>query len=373
MYYIFRLEKRRKEEQLPEEGRKALVSELEAGYLRQGWGRDGMKLLDGQGKVIPQATWMKNFQRAARKWDPKERTDRKAKTHYVLLSNMLKIREGDLLAVPNIAKDDRKGFVVAKAVRVSGRPSREGECYDFSPSVPDALDGDRRHFVAVDKWKIKFIPYSWSAEAAALPMLIKNEGLWSRVWPFDSTDHPKLVKSINRLSLLTDGNQPKKTLKNVPVSTGPTSTQQERGLKGEKEIYRRLNLPGGWLGLRYVDDRRSSKCGYDFLCTDGKRKIELEVKSYEALTGQIFFTENELRQAVKSKERYHLWALLDNGGDPKTWELISLKGPYAELKRLGKKVIQIFYRIPPSEVRWEDRAEAAPPRKGRRVKGRQTL
>ena len=228
------------------------------------------------------------------------------KMHYDLLAHMLAVREGDRLVVPNVAEQGRKGFVIATAVRNPERPPNEpGECYGFSSSLPRALNGDRRHYVSVDPVMSEFISYDSNAEAAALPMLLKNGGFLVRMRPVEAGKHPKLVRSIERLSGRTDESAPARTLKNVRVGTAPGPDQKKRGLEGEKEIMRRLAEED--LGLKLVKDRTKDGCGYDFLCTDGKRNIELEVKSYEALTGQIFFTPKELEQALKSKDRYRLW------------------------------------------------------------------
>jgi hypothetical protein len=70
MPYIFRLETSRKAEQLSEAGRKALFQEMKRGRLRQGWGRDGMGLLDEHGKALSRDAWVKNYLVAAKDWGP---------------------------------------------------------------------------------------------------------------------------------------------------------------------------------------------------------------------------------------------------------------------------------------------------------------
>jgi hypothetical protein len=110
--YIFRLETSKKAHQLPEAGRKALFQEMKKGRLRQGWGRNGMSLLDTHGKPLSRDGWVKNYRTASGAGE----TVKKARGHYRLLSPMLDIRPGDLIVVPNFAEDGWDGLVIAKAV-----------------------------------------------------------------------------------------------------------------------------------------------------------------------------------------------------------------------------------------------------------------
>jgi hypothetical protein len=364
--YVFRVEESVRSKQLREEGREAFVQELREGRLRQGWGINGMGLLDDQGKPLSLEEWSKNFLKAARYWDPDQRTLKKAKTHHDLLSNMLDIREGDRLVVPNVAEKGRKGFVIATAIRIRGRRPGVAECYGFSSEVPQALDKDRKHYVAIDRFKAEWISYDVNAETRALKGLISDEGFWQRVRPVDGKKHPKLVQSINRISRqapLASEPEPKRKRRLGKGGSPPSKTQQERGLNGEKEIIRRLSRSSGCLGLKFVEDHRSHGWGYDILCTDGEKQIELEVKTYEALTGQIFFTDREFRRSLEKKDRYHLWALLDDGRPASKWKLITLRAPYEELKRIGKKEKHVVYRISPSQVAWEDQSGAEKPQR----------
>jgi hypothetical protein len=348
--FVFRLDGSEKRARLPEEGREALLHEMLRGHLRQGWGSKGMSLLDRKGNLIPRDEWVRNFLKAIEHWEPEERTEKKARGHYRLLSAMLEIRVGDRIVIPNFSEDGLEGLVIAVAIRDPSRPKGVGECYGFSSSVPPELGDDRRHYVAVDRLGFKFIPLNRAG--THLKRLIDKGGYRVRVRRVNSRKHPALIRAIERIAK-ADIQEPTKTIKTAKVAKPPDFAQRVRGLKGEKEILRRLKLPGGHLGLTYKDDHRKNGCGYDFLAHDGKRSVEVEVKAFDGLTGQIFFTPKELAQALASKDRYYLWALLDNGGHPKTWELITLNDPHAELKRVGEEQIQIVYRIRPKEVRWE--------------------
>jgi hypothetical protein len=266
---------------------------------------------------------------------------------------MLKIRPGDRIVVPNFAEEGWQGLVIATAIRQPDRSEGEGECYGFSSSVPRALKGDRRHYVAIDPL---FKSISLDREGTNLKRLIGKGGYRIRVRQVNSEKHPELNRAIARLAQ-ADITEPTKTLKYAKVSKPPDDRQRERGLKGEEEILKRLR--GGFLGFSYKDDHRLKGRGYDFLAHDGKKNVEIEVKSFDARTGQIFFTEKEFDRALESNDRYQLWALLDNGLHPATWELRILSAPHPELQRVGKEQVRIVYRIPPLEVRWEKRIEGS--------------
>jgi hypothetical protein len=260
---------------------------------------------------------------------------------------MLEIRPGDLIVVPNFAEDGWDGLVIAKAVRAPGRP--KGECYDFGPPVPRALDGDRRHFVAIDPL---FKPIPFNRDGKNLKSLITKGGYRVRVRQVNSEKHQELIRAIARLEQ-ADITEPTRTIKSARVARPPDGKQRERGRKGEEEILARLTE--GFLGFTFKDDHRDKRCGYDFLADDGKKEVEIEVKSFDSRVGQIFFTEKEFERALENSDGYHLWALLDNGGDPSTWDLWTLSAPHAELKRVCEEQVRIVYRIPPSHVNWEER------------------
>src|SRR5260221_8190736 len=104
---------------LSEAGRSFLWSEIERGFLHQGWGRSGMALLRSDGSVLPRAAWMKNFLSSAREdhWSPSDRTRRKAHRRYTLLSHTLEITDGDLILITNMTETSRDGLLLARALK----------------------------------------------------------------------------------------------------------------------------------------------------------------------------------------------------------------------------------------------------------------
>ncbi len=83
--------------------------------------------------------------------------------------------------------------------------------------------------------------------------------------------------------------------------------------------------------------------------------VELEVKTYKALEGQIVLTPKEFERAATKTDRYYLWGLLDSGKKTSEWELRTLQAPHAEIMRLAVEEIHIIHRIAAGELRWEDR------------------
>ena len=112
---------------------------------------------------------------------------------------------------------------------------------------------------------------------------------------------------------------------------------------------------GAVRGLTLLDDHRSKGQGYDFLCqtVKGKHKVELELKTYKALFGQIILTPKELQRAKTRASRYYLWGLEDNGKLPKDWVLSTLQAPHLEITRLAVPVYHITHHVAAADVRWE--------------------
>lgn len=115
----------------------------------------------------------------------------------------------------------------------------------------------------------------------------------------------------------------------------PTPEQQKRGKQGEEEIKRRLQLPGGWESLSFVDDTRHLPCGYDFLCAMGDARVELEVKTFTP-DGRVIVTINELREALAAQDDYWIVGVVDDGKPPHTWATSLLRNPGAHLLAVGE-------------------------------------
>jgi hypothetical protein len=137
---------------------------------------------------------------------------------------------------------------------------------------------------------------------------------------------------------------------NVSQSASPISPeQQKRGLEGEEEIKRRLQLPGGWEGLSLTRDRRDDGCGYDFLCALSGQEVMLEVKTFIP-GGRIFVSTPELRMAFTAGKDYYLVGVVHESIPPHEWSTHLLCDPGAKLLLNGEFDIQAQLKLQASDL-----------------------
>ncbi|MFQ5851498.1 MAG: protein NO VEIN domain-containing protein [Candidatus Binatia bacterium] len=156
-------------------------------------------------------------------------------------------------------------------------------------------------------------------------------------------------KTTNLVLGLVTGTSKKEQAQETPIDsitispTGKfgeiTPEQRDRGKRGEKEIKRRLELPGGWEGFALVADKRDSVCGYDFLCAMGEREVKLEIKTF-IRNGRVVVTSLELQEAAASQDDYYLIGMLDDGKPEYEWSTFILRNPIDVLLTEGEFDIQ---------------------------------
>jgi len=125
--------------------------------------------------------------------------------------------------------------------------------------------------------------------------------------------------------------------------------QQVRGKRGEEEIKRRLELPGGWAGFVFVEDKRSEDCGYDFLGKMGERQVKLEIKTF-TLDGRVIVTAGELRAAAESQGDYYLIGVMDDGKPEAQWRTFIASDPLQILLSRGEFDIEAKLCAPAAEI-----------------------
>lgn len=128
-----------------------------------------------------------------------------------------------------------------------------------------------------------------------------------------------------------------------------TAEQMDRGKKGEEEIRRRLERPGGWEGFILLADKRDQGCGYDFLCVMGEREVKLEVKTF-AQDGRVVVTSLELQEAAASQDDYYLIGILDDGKLEYEWSTFLIPNPINILLTKGEFDIQAKLQAPAADV-----------------------
>lgn len=129
----------------------------------------------------------------------------------------------------------------------------------------------------------------------------------------------------------------------------PTPEQQRRGENGEKEIKRRLELPGGWANMILVADRRHERCGYNFLYDKHGQEVKLEVKTFSP-GGRVIMTTDELQEAAASGLDYCLLGVLDDGGPATGWRTRLIENPFPALMKKGKLAIKTKLEVPASDI-----------------------
>lgn len=357
MIYTFRFEKANSD-RLDDEGRAFFWDEMKKGRLHQGWGIPGMSLLVATGSLASLEDWVPRYISAAKTAGWKNSTELKARTRYKLLSHMCAIRPGDLIVVPNISESGRDGLVLVRATGRNGISKADAMCYGWEGSLrrkDHPFREDYRHFVTIDPFSIKEVRYHGGTNKGAAHIRTELQGFRFCVWPLSEKDHPKLVRDVTALYGGKIGT-PRRAKRREGRRGGghpPNREQLARGQRAEDEMLRRL-IRGGYDGLTLVEDRRLQTCGYDFLCKDASgTEIEMEVKG-SALNGQLFLSENELKRAKSSKQRYWLISFLDDGGPPRRWPTRKLTNPAPQLERLGSLEPVWQLRVDASSVKWDE-------------------
>ena len=120
--------------------------------------------------------------------------------------------------------------------------------------------------------------------------------------------------------------------------------------RGEEEIKRRLELPGGWGGFTLITDRRADKCGYDFLCAMGGKEIKLEVKTFTR-NGRIVVTNRELQVAAGDRDNYYLVGVLDDENPETEWSTtFQIRNPLESLLIKGEFDFQTTLKVIAAEI-----------------------
>jgi hypothetical protein len=159
----------------------------------------------------------------------------------------------------------------------------------------------------------------------------------------------KLVTQVDTAGVVVPGGQQaaggEPTIKIGEV----TPEQKERGKRGEDEIKRRLELPGGWMGFSLVSDMTKQGCGYDFHCKLDNREVQVEVKTFTR-NGKIVVTALELREAALRKKDYYLVGVLDNRKAEYEWPTFVMQNPVYALLRGGEFDFQTKLELTPSDL-----------------------
>ncbi|MBU5638834.1 DUF3883 domain-containing protein [Geomonas sp. Red69] len=148
---------------------------------------------------------------------------------------------------------------------------------------------------------------------------------------------------------LSDGGSNKQGAPAANTEHKVSQEQQQRGLRGEIELKRRMVEDGGWEGFVLKKDTRLDRCGFDFLCLKDDVEVMVEVKTF-AKNGYISVTNKELIEAGKAKDKFYLIGLLDNGQPEYEWESFILKNPFEVLTEYGEFEIDTRLQADPADI-----------------------
>jgi hypothetical protein len=196
-----------------------------------------------------------------------------------------------------------------------------------------------------------------AAQEAPAPIRINQDALGSslgiadrlkeRIQPHLADVRDKTIEIVRSIVIRRVSPSPGKHLQ-------VTRQQQDQGVRGENEVKRRLELPGGWEGFSLLYDRRAEYCGYDFLCKIAEAEAKLEIKTFSP-NGRVFVSSNELQAAAEDSENYYLIGVLfDESKSPREWltyivhnplELLLIKGEFDVEARLKVEAMNLFENI----------------------------
>jgi hypothetical protein len=158
-----------------------------------------------------------------------------------------------------------------------------------------------------------------------------------------------LVLSFAGVSSKPNASRSTSNVSGQPSGPAISAEQKKRGLEGEEEIKRRLQLPGGWEGLTLMKDRRDDGCGYDFLCELSGQEVMLEVKTFLP-GGRVFVSTTELRMAFAAGSNYYLVGVVYENSARNEWSTHLLQDPASKLLINGEFVIQADLKLQAADL-----------------------
>ena len=166
-------------------GNKYKREELSAGTLRQGWGVKSLQLVEEDGTVVDENTWIERW---PENWEDDEKSKR---SRYKILKPMLEMKEGDMVIIPKYPEWDT--LTIAKI--------KEGYKYDLNEK-----EGDFGHRLGIDIDKARYFAYNANEHSKLIHSKMRSyQSAVNRV------HMEKVKKAVSALSEMESD----KTIKNI--------------------------------------------------------------------------------------------------------------------------------------------------------------
>ena len=162
--------------------------ELSAGVLRQGWGVENLQLVEKDGTIVDENTWIERWPEY---WGDDEKSKR---GRYKILKPMLDMKEGDMVIIPKYPDWDT--LTIAKI--------KEGYKYDLNEK-----EGDFGHEVKIDIDKARYFAYNANEHSKLIHSKMRSyqsainrvhmEKIKKAVMTLSEMESDKTIKDISKI------------------------------------------------------------------------------------------------------------------------------------------------------------------------------
>jgi hypothetical protein len=162
--------------------------ELSAGILRQGWGVENLQLVEKDGTIVDENTWIERWPEY---WGDDEKSKR---GRYKILKPMLDMKEGDMVIIPKYPDWDT--LTIAKI--------KEGYKYDLNEK-----EGDFGHKLKIDIDKARYFAYNANEHSKLIHSKMRSyqsavnrvhvEKIKKAVMTLSEMESDKTIKDISKI------------------------------------------------------------------------------------------------------------------------------------------------------------------------------
>jgi hypothetical protein len=175
--------------------------ELSAGILRQGWGVKDLQLVEKDGTIVDENTWIE-------RWPEYWKDDEKSKRgRYKILKPMLDMKEGDMVIIPKYPEWDT--LTIAKI--------KEGYRYDLNEK-----EGDFGHKLEIDIDKARYFAYNANEHSKLIH---------SKMRSYQSAINRVHMEKVKKAVISLSEMESDKTIKDISKIIKSSFFENTKGLK----------------------------------------------------------------------------------------------------------------------------------------------